>query len=143
VDVFGTRNVLGLTDDPAVLVVLVSSIAVTRPEWALDSGGTAWAGRRLRRSWCAGAVSRTRSSGRAGLSTDRRGAGSALARGDVLDGRLSRRALADVSVQLLRHREAHRKTFEVVEGGGDVRLDWGARFGELELDAGWRKLVAN
>jgi hypothetical protein len=43
---------------------------------------------------------------------------------------------------VLGHREARGKTFEVVEGGDEVRLGWEARFAELELDTGWKKLVA-
>ena len=143
VDVFGTRNVLGLIEDPAMLVVLVSSIAVTRPEHALDSEGHGL-------SWKAAAEELVRGSGhpysiiRSGWLVDRRPRGGLLfGQGDLLDGRLSRNALADVCIEVLRHPEARGKTFEVVEGGDEVPLDWKARFAELELDTGWKKLVAD
>lgn len=142
VDVFGMRNVLRLIEDPAMLVLLVSSIAVTRPEYALDSEGHSL-------GWKAAAEELVRGSGqpysiiRPGWLVDRppRG-GLRFGQGDLLDGRLSRHALADLCVEVLRHREARSKTFEVVEGGDEVRLEWEGRFAELELDAGWKKLVA-
>lgn len=142
VDVFGTRNLLSLIDDPAVHVVFVSSIAVTRPEYALDSEGHSL-------SWKAAAEELVRGSGhpysiiRPGWLVDRppRG-GLRFGQGDLLDGRLSRHALADLCVEVLRHRDARGKTFEVVEGGDEPQLDWAARFAELELDRGWKELLA-
>jgi len=62
--------------------------------------------------------------------------------GDLLDGRLSRLALADVCVEVLRHPGAKGKTFEVVEGGDEPGLNWPARFAELELDRGCKELIA-
>lgn len=143
VDVFGTRNVLALVEDPAVRVVFVSSIAVTRPDYALDGEGHSL-------GWKAAGEELVRGSGhpysiiRPGWLVNRppRG-GLRFGQGDLLEGCLSRDALADVLIEVLRNDEASGRTFEVVEGGEPGRIDWGACFRELEPDRGWKTLLAD
>jgi hypothetical protein len=121
---------------------LWGTFAVTRPEYAPDSGGQSL-------SWKAAAEELVRGSGqpysiiRPGWLVDRPPRdGLRFGQGDLLEGQLSRQALADICIEVLRHRTAYGKTFEVVEGGDEVLPDWAARFAELESDTGWKKLVA-
>jgi nucleoside-diphosphate-sugar epimerase len=133
VDVIGTRHLIEEMDDGAS-VLLVSSIAVTRPEHAFDTDPYSLA-------WKAGAEEIVRSCGRryaivrpGWLVDSKRRPGLRFGQGDVLNGRLSRDALAEVCLQVLRHDEAWGKTFEVVEGPDAWPEDWAGEFAALDPD---------
>ncbi|MGE5637019.1 MAG: NAD(P)H-binding protein [Nocardioidaceae bacterium] len=133
VDVLGTRHLLEQMD-PEAAVLLVSSIAVTRPEHAFDTDPFSLA-------WKAGGEELVRMSSRryaivrpGWLVDGKRRPGIRLGQGDVLDGRLSRNALAEVCLQMLRCEEVWGKTFEVVEGTDPWPVDWCSDFAELESD---------
>jgi hypothetical protein len=63
----------------------------------------------------------------------------ALRDGDLLEGRLSRQALAEVRVELLAHQEARGKTFEVIERGDAPALDWAEVLSGFEPDQNWKQ----
>jgi uncharacterized protein YbjT (DUF2867 family) len=133
VDVIGTRHLIEEMDE-GTSILLVSSIAVTRPEHAFDTDPYSLA-------WKAGAEELVRSCGRrysivrpGWLVDSKRRPGLRFGQGDVLSGRLSRDALAEVCLQILRHDEAWGKTFEVIEGPDAWPEDWAGEFAALESD---------
>ncbi len=119
VDYFGTSNlVLQAAMSNVGLVVLVSTLGATRPAHAMDVEPTSL-------GWKARAEEVIRRSGvpycivRCGWLTDGPGGEPlSLSQGDAIDGRLSRRDLADLLTRLLFLPQARGKTIDVVEAAG-------------------------
>lgn len=137
VDYVGVRNLVMVAKQANVQrFLLVTSIAVTRPEYSLNQSGHVL-------EWKHKGEDVLRESGldytivRPGGLTDEPGGEKALRveQGDQLSGSISRDDLAEVCLRALDHSAAHHATFEVVEADGAPPSDWAALFEGLRPDA--------
>ncbi len=137
VDYEGVRNLVLAAQHAAVKrFLLVSSLAVTRPEHPLNRFGHVLDWKRrgedaLRDSGIAYTIVRP------GGLTDEPGGqkGILLGQGDTISGRISRADLAEVCLRALDSDRTQNTTFEVVETDGLPPSDWDALFDALKPDA--------
>jgi len=136
VDYEGVRNLVEAAKSARVKhFLLVSSLAVTRPEHPLNRFGQVltWKLRgedTLRQSGLAYSVVRP------GGLTDEPGGqkGIQVDQGDRITGRISRANVAEVCVQALDQPGARNVTFEIIEGDDAPPADWRAFFANLRSD---------
>jgi uncharacterized protein YbjT (DUF2867 family) len=136
VDYEGVRNLVEAARVAHVeRFVLVSSIAVTKPDHPLNAFGKVL-------TWKLKGEESLRSSGlaytivRPGGLTDEPGGyhGLKIDQGDRIMGRISRADVAEVCIQALRQPATCNATFEVVETDGSLPTDWASFFAALKSD---------
>ena len=136
VDYEGVRNLVEAARAARVeRFVLVSSIAVTKPDHPLNAFGKVL-------TWKLKGEEALRSSGlaytivRPGGLTDEPGGyhGLKIDQGDRMMGRISRADVAEVCIQTLHQPAARNTTFEVIETDGTLPADWASFFAALKSD---------
>ena len=134
VDYEGVFNLVEIAKQHSIKhFVLVSSIAVTRPEHPLNKFGNVL-------DWKLKGEQALRTSGltytivRPGGLTDAPGGQSELifSQGDQINGVISRADVAEVCIQALKFDRAKNTTFEVIAGPGLAENNWGTLFNLLQ-----------
>jgi uncharacterized protein YbjT (DUF2867 family) len=137
IDFEGVRNQVEAAQAAGVShFVLVSSIAVTKPDHPLNAFGQilSW---KLKGEYSLRNSDLVYTIVRPGGLTDEQGGQSALQidQGDRISGKINRADVAEVCLQALEQPKARNTTFEVIEGLGPASEDWSMLFSGLNPDS--------